>query len=103
VPHAPRINYVRFANGKIRGDAPDTVIGVRVGGHAGLACCPDGGGRRLRGELGDLGRQRLYLRRQRHDTLGKLAVDLTRLRGDRHTALSDGSCERCWEGIPFHD
>ena len=48
VPHAPRIDDVRFANRKIRGDAPDTVIGVRVGGHSGLASCPDSGGRRLR-------------------------------------------------------
>ena len=89
MPHAPRIDDVRFANGKIRGDAPDSVIGVRVGGHTGLASCPDSGGRHLRGELGDLGRQRLHLRRQRHDAFGKLAVDLTRLRGDRRTALSD--------------
>ena len=75
---------------KSGGGAPDTVTGVmRVGGHTGLASCPDSGGRHLRGELGDLGRQRLHLRRQRHDAFGKLAVDLTRLRGDRRTALSD--------------
>ena len=47
---------------KSGGGAPDTVTGVmRVGGHTGLASCPDSGGRRLRGELGDLGRQRLHL------------------------------------------
>ena len=39
--------------------------------------------------VANLGRQRLHLRRQRHDAFGKLAVDLTRLRGDRRTALSD--------------